>query len=135
VGVEPTNNGFANRRLRPLGYAAGTPLCCHRQQTRGCKKHQNLTYFTANKHLFQQTPLIIRIFLKHFDRINVYIIRKIGYYSALFLFTLVRKLLNLRVLLKPTSRRLLLKTERERFLAFFYNLLWYNDIDTGDGVA
>ena len=22
VGVEPTNNGFANRRLRPLGYAA-----------------------------------------------------------------------------------------------------------------
>ena len=24
VGVEPTNNGFANRRLRPLGYAADT---------------------------------------------------------------------------------------------------------------
>jgi hypothetical protein len=22
VGFEPTNNGFANRRLRPLGYAA-----------------------------------------------------------------------------------------------------------------
>ncbi len=22
MGVEPTNNGFANRRLRPLGYAA-----------------------------------------------------------------------------------------------------------------
>jgi hypothetical protein len=23
VGFEPTNNGFANRRLCPLGYAAG----------------------------------------------------------------------------------------------------------------
>ena len=23
VGFEPTNNGFANRRLGPLGYAAG----------------------------------------------------------------------------------------------------------------
>jgi hypothetical protein len=25
VGVEPTNNGFAIRRLKPLGYAAGIP--------------------------------------------------------------------------------------------------------------
>ena len=24
VGFEPTDNGFANRRLRPLGYAAKT---------------------------------------------------------------------------------------------------------------
>ena len=26
VGFEPTNNGFANRRLRPLGYAANSLL-------------------------------------------------------------------------------------------------------------
>jgi hypothetical protein len=27
VGFEPTNNGFANRRLRPLGYAAFKKAC------------------------------------------------------------------------------------------------------------
>ena len=27
VGFEPTNNGFANRRLRPLGYAANRTDC------------------------------------------------------------------------------------------------------------
>jgi hypothetical protein len=49
----------------------------------------------------KNTPENQEIFLQHFYRINVYTNRKINGDGALFWTLLARKLLNLRVLLKP----------------------------------
>jgi hypothetical protein len=104
VGVEPTNNGFANRRLRPLGYAAGIEILLILLTI-------DLFY---NKHRRESG-----FFCNIFSRINVYINRKIGGDGALFLDILARNLLNLRVLLKPSPPCLLSKTEMGAVFSFF----------------
>jgi hypothetical protein len=87
VGFEPTDNGFANRPLRPLGYAASLKTSLILPPI--------TTFYNKN------TPENQEIFLQHFYRINVYTNRKINGDGALFWTLLARKLLNLRVLLKP----------------------------------
>jgi hypothetical protein len=57
----------------------------------------------------KNTPENQEIFLQHFYRINVYTNRKINGDGALFWTLLARKLLNLRVLLKPLRRKVSLR--------------------------
>ena len=42
VGFEPTNNGFAVRRLRPLGYVSSRGSEDGRENTHGCGRHKKV---------------------------------------------------------------------------------------------
>ena len=54
-GFEPPNNGFANRRLRPLGYAASFRLAMSLQLIApDCNKIPHITYYPNKDEIFRK---------------------------------------------------------------------------------
>ena len=71
VGFEPTNNGFANRRLRPLGYAANTKKNVQLLYTKDALFATKFGYFASQG----------QIFCNNFSAPNVYYYA-VGLYCA-----------------------------------------------------
>jgi hypothetical protein len=84
VGFEPTDNGFANRPLWPLGYAAMPPFAVYDSRQGGVNNFKILLILLPIGIFYNKHPRYLGFFCNIFTLVNVYISIKSGGFGAPF---------------------------------------------------